>query len=479
MIGFVLPFLFYLLLEWIQRRKRAQQRREIHEVTNLPSSFPFPPKLKQIGFAFEELEAQIIQKDRIVVLPDNETITSGIKQCLYKRIEVVSKEGIVLVSKSLAAMMDVDRPSCPHPDGILWDVFIVTTGRPPIILCLVNKPSAVSYKDISRYALQLTQNVTHKIRLFTDEHVSVIDGVLDINALKNDQLFQKAVEEIIKDGSRYCNLHSLVMGEKKCLKLQRATLVCMAVTELDVGQFLQGKITDRQTDKELWILPRRHFNELNRYLNKHECVTTDLDDNDRRLLLAEIARRWEKIHPTLLCVDKSWADSESTQTVASQVINNEDIDAVQLKEGIRQVVAENISERNIRLLEAKLNTIKRHIVINPLQVHPEVTVFYMSGQDWTPNLLDRFSSKFLDMTSYLSKEIEKVLRGDNKLGQVYKECRIEYFSRGSVRAHVRIFFDDINCKPLRRREAIENAFKGPIKSKFHLVDKSLKRHRHC
>ncbi|XP_067655407.1 uncharacterized protein [Haliotis asinina] len=459
MIGFVIPFLLYLLLEWIQRRKRAQQRREIHEVANVPSSFPFPPKLKQIGFALEELQDQIIQKDRIVVLPDNETITSDIKQCLYKRIEAVSKEGIVLVSTSLAAMMDVDRPSCPHPDDILWDVFIVSTGRPAIILCLVNKPNTDSYKQISHYALQLTQNVTHKIRLFTDEHLSVIDGVLDISALKNDHLFQTAVEEIIKDGSRFCNPHSLVMGESKCVKVQRATLVCMAVTELDVGQFLEGKITDQHTKKELWILPRRHFNELNRHLDKHGCVTTDLNDKDRRLLVVEIARRWEKIHPTLLCVDKTWNETDSDQTVASQVIINEDIDAVELKEGIRQVVAENISERNIRLLETKVNTIKRHIVINPLEVHPEVTVFYIKGQDWTSDLLDRFSSKFLHVTSFLSNEIEKVFRRDSKLGQAYKGCRIEYFSRGSVRAHVRIFFDDKTCKPLERREKIEDAFK--------------------
>ncbi|XP_046373367.2 uncharacterized protein LOC124146889 [Haliotis rufescens] len=455
MIGFLLPLLAYLLLVWIQRRRRA---REIHEVTVLPSSFPFPPKLKQIGFAFQELEDELIQKDCIVVVPHDETSTSYIKQRLYKRIETVSKDGIVLVSKSLAAMMDVERPSCPHPDGILWDVFIVTVGRPALILCLVHKPSTVSYEQISRYALQLTQNVTHKIRLFTDEHVSIIDGVLDINTLENDRPFQNAIKDIIKDGSRFCNPHSLVMGERKCLHVQRAALACMAVTELDVGQFLQGKITDQRTEKELWVLPRRHFNELNRHLNKEGCVTTDLDDNDRRLLVVEIARRWEKIHPTLLCVNRACEQTESTQTAVSQVIDNEDIHDVQLKEGIRQVIAEDISERNIRLLEARFNTLERHMVINPLQVDPELTVFWVKSREWTSDLLDRFSVNFKQYTSLLSKEIEKVFRSDSKLGKVYKGCRIEYFSKGSVRAHVRIFFSDGNCKSLKRSEEIEKAF---------------------
>ncbi|XP_067649634.1 uncharacterized protein [Haliotis asinina] len=266
---------------------------------------------------------------------------------IYQRIQTHGKHferGLSFMTRSLAVMLNL--PNLDIPNGVISEVYYVLPDRPSMILCFVSEKS----DNLGKYVLRLARRTINQIRKYTDEHFNAVYGLLDSEDLESDKIFADALRSIEEKTSVLCSLHALSMNGVKCMNIIRAFLAAVAVTDLTDGQSMKPEVR---------LLSKQQFCILVENIDKDmveiDKVTDTEADGCSEILMVEVARRLEKMGPTILLVkeDLKRKLQEQHLEIVSHILVSDELKDISREDfpKIQHIVATNVHINDIKKLQ--------------------------------------------------------------------------------------------------------------------------------
>ncbi|XP_071092576.1 uncharacterized protein [Haliotis cracherodii] len=189
----------------------------------IATSNPFRPTVYATENFLEELSNRL-QND-VHMLP-----VGAVRRC-NKEMQILlgsSKIGLIYIAKSLAQTLDLQLKDT-NIDGVVFDACVIVCDHPVQILTFVRSVSKDKYDTLIQRNDELSKGVLYSLREFTDEKFNILNGVLDIDDLKDSAGFEDKRNTIFEKSGRYVNPRSLHMNPNKCRNLCKAFFVEAAV----------------------------------------------------------------------------------------------------------------------------------------------------------------------------------------------------------------------------------------------------------
>ncbi|XP_071098096.1 uncharacterized protein [Haliotis cracherodii] len=195
------------------------------------------------------------EKDGLTVRYDKTSLHQQSKGLLRHRLETTFKNqgdttGLLYMTNSLSELLNTETVSdVKIPNDLLFEAMYVSSSQAVTLLCVV-KHKNEKEGEKQKYILQLTRKVTMRIRQFTDEHISCIYGLLDVDDFASGDTFHKYLMSMEKKARAYNNHFSLKMTRDKCEKVLNAFIVAVGTRQLVPGE---------KDDVELWLHTEEQF----------------------------------------------------------------------------------------------------------------------------------------------------------------------------------------------------------------------------
>ncbi|XP_071092579.1 uncharacterized protein [Haliotis cracherodii] len=198
-----------------------------------------------------------------------------------------SKIGLVYMATSLAESLDLQLKDT-NIDGVAFDACVIACDHPVQIFTFVRSVSKDKYDTLIQRNDQLSKGVLYSLREFTNEKFNILNGVLDLDDLRDSAGFEDKRYKMFEKRSLYVNPRSLQMNPSKCRHLCKAFFVTAAVDH-----------TSTSSDK-IVLLKWDDYQLLEKHLDEPLVIVNNASKERAITLMKEVARRLSRSGKTVL-----------------------------------------------------------------------------------------------------------------------------------------------------------------------------------
>lgn len=180
------------------------------------------------------------------------------------------------------------------PEDVVLDVCMLVPGKTGLVLTL--SKSILISKDTKAYNLFLTKELITTMKGFTDEHFTLLSGVISESDLESKELFQNAIRSIEEKGSEFAIPESLSMGDKKCRHLIEA-LIASAATRT-------AHVKSSNANDGLSLLCKEHFCVISENIDHSRVLVIGRSEHSMLDITREIINRLTMLGKTLVVTTK-------------------------------------------------------------------------------------------------------------------------------------------------------------------------------
>ncbi|XP_071092577.1 uncharacterized protein [Haliotis cracherodii] len=250
----------------------------------IATSNPFRPTVYATENFLEELSNRL-QND-VHMLPE------GAVRRWNKEMQILlgsSKIGLIYTATSLAETLDLQLKDTSI-DGVVFDACVIVCDHPVQILTFVRSVSKDEFDTLIQRNDELSKGVLYSLREFTNEKFNILNGVFDIDDLKDSAGFEDKRNTIFEKSGRYVNPRSLHMNPNKCRNLCKAFFVAAAVDH-----------TSNPTSSDKIVLLKWDvYQLLEKYLDEQHVIVNYASKERAITLMKEVARRLSRSGKTVL-----------------------------------------------------------------------------------------------------------------------------------------------------------------------------------
>ncbi|XP_071093943.1 uncharacterized protein [Haliotis cracherodii] len=197
-----------------------------------------------------------------------------------------SKTGLIYMATSLAETLDLQLKDT-NIDGVVFDACVIACDHPVQILTFVRSVSKDKFDTLIQRNDELSKGVLYSLREFTDEKFNILNGVLDLDDLRDSAGFEDKRYKMFGKRSLYVNPRSLQMNPSKCRHLCKAFFVAAAVDH-----------TSTSSDK-IVLLKWDDYQLLETYLDEPNVIVNYTSEERVAGLMKEVARRLSRSGKTV------------------------------------------------------------------------------------------------------------------------------------------------------------------------------------
>ncbi|XP_071098906.1 uncharacterized protein [Haliotis cracherodii] len=304
-------------------------KNRIQEV-NVKSFDHNPPHFWQVANSFDNIQHHVFQEGRMCIYP---VVAPGFDDkvliAIRERLLAIScHTGFAFTARSMAVSANIN--SKPKPKEALYDVILFLTGKPTTVFTVIEDRSTRKAKcEALKYTQSIAKGLVKGIRQLTDEQFSVVFGLLTKTDVTDDVLFCHAIDAIKAKTSRLCVPVTLAMPEQKYLKVTRAFLMSVAITDCVCSE----------GEDSLWFLTLNQFCALTHNIDAAEVELRTHPSCGRKVLLLEVAKRLQKSGPTLLVLQsEALVKAASRVNICSCILHADNVTKEIMKEKIPGIV---------------------------------------------------------------------------------------------------------------------------------------------
>ncbi|XP_041373501.1 uncharacterized protein LOC121386610 [Gigantopelta aegis] len=228
---------------------RNEVEKEQIKEKRLPSSSPFPTGIVLEEEKFNKLRSMIWNENYNFLTSSVSYVNGFVNNLQSCLVEMKTGEALVFITRCLKTCLNLKFPE-HEPETLKFDIFILTTTYPGIVLSVGESSSLMDVTYPGEYIEAVARELAHQMKYFTKEYFNLLPISMTVDDLSKENLkenLKKKTEEMKTHQLLYYPLHRLEMDAAKY----------SSMVDAFVAIDMKSRVNRGVTSASPWIVRKR------------------------------------------------------------------------------------------------------------------------------------------------------------------------------------------------------------------------------